>query len=387
MPSTASSTPRTRSIADGWVKNGITSPSVPVDPSASAARWPRAVGEIAHRGDDARARGRAHLAAVEYARNCARPHARPRGDVRDRGPSRHRVRQCTASLLTHLPRDVRLRLALEAAAVEAPHGRCGRECRCRRSRSSAPARRSSPATCQGRAVDARAGGRHDVRADGHRRGAAARVRAGDAPARRRARVEATLDRRAALDGADYVMTLFQVGGLRRRRSTSTSPPLRAEPDDRRHARRRRDLPRPADDAGPARPLPRHGGAVPRALLLQYINPMAMLCWAVARASPFRASASATACSTPPGGWPPTSACPPRSSTTTWPASTTWRSSWGSARQRGPLPGAAGSPRRARARRQPRALRGDAPARATLSRSPRSTSPSTCPGSSSPPGRS
>ena len=33
--STAASTPRTRSTADGCVKNGITSPSVPVEPEAS----------------------------------------------------------------------------------------------------------------------------------------------------------------------------------------------------------------------------------------------------------------------------------------------------------------------------------------------------------------
>ena len=31
-----------------------------------------------------------------------------------------------------------------------------------------------------------------------------------------ARVEATLDRREALDGADYVVTSFQVGGCSRR---------------------------------------------------------------------------------------------------------------------------------------------------------------------------
>ena len=32
----AATTPRTRSTADGWVKNGITIPSVPVEPEASA---------------------------------------------------------------------------------------------------------------------------------------------------------------------------------------------------------------------------------------------------------------------------------------------------------------------------------------------------------------
>jgi alpha-galactosidase len=42
-----------------------------------------------------------------------------------------------------------------------------------------------------------------------------RLRASEAAARKlgATRVEATLDRRAALDGADYVVTSFQVGGL------------------------------------------------------------------------------------------------------------------------------------------------------------------------------
>ena len=36
MSCIAAITPRTRSAAEGWVKNGITSPTVPVEPDASA---------------------------------------------------------------------------------------------------------------------------------------------------------------------------------------------------------------------------------------------------------------------------------------------------------------------------------------------------------------
>ena len=79
-----------------------------------------------------------------------------------------------------------------------------------------------------------------------------------------ARVEATLDRREALDGADYVVTSFQVGGYRPSTVIDFEVPeaLRAAPDDRRHARRRRHHARAAHDPGAARRLPRHGGALP-----------------------------------------------------------------------------------------------------------------------------
>ena len=48
---------------------------------------------------------------------------------------------------------------------------------------------------------------------------------------------------------------------------------------------------------------------PDALLLNYVNPMAMICWAIAAASRSAPSGSATACSTPPASWRATSACP------------------------------------------------------------------------------
>jgi alpha-galactosidase len=104
----------------------------------------------------------------------------------------------------------------------------------------------------------------------------------------KARVEATLDRRAALDGADYVVTSFQVGGLPATLVDFEVP--------KRHGLRQTI----ADTLGV-------GGIMrglrtisvlldacrdieelcPDALLLQYVNPMAMLCWAVAEATSVR----------------------------------------------------------------------------------------------------
>jgi alpha-galactosidase len=103
-----------------------------------------------------------------------------------------------------------------------------------------------------------------------------------------ARVEPTLDRRQALTGADYVITSFQVGGLSATRLDFDVP--------KRHGLRQTI----ADTVG-------IGGIMrglrtipvllevcrdieelcPDALLLQYVNPMAMLCWAVSAASPVR----------------------------------------------------------------------------------------------------
>ena len=55
---------------------------------------------------------------------------------------------------------------------------------------------------------------------------------------------------------------------------------------------------------------------PDALLLNYVNPMAMLCWAAARGvARSGRSGSATPCRARPASWPPTSGCPPRRSTT------------------------------------------------------------------------
>jgi alpha-galactosidase len=103
------------------------------------------------------------------------------------------------------------------------------------------------------------------------------------------RVETTLDRRAALDGADYVMTMFQVGGYRPATVADFEVPkrfgLRQTIGDTVGVggimRGLRTIPVLLDVCRDMEEL------CPDALLLQYVNPMAMLCWAVARASPIR----------------------------------------------------------------------------------------------------
>ena len=105
----------------------------------------------------------------------------------------------------------------------------------------------------------------------------------------RAGVEATLDRRAALDGANYVITCFQVGGLHPATIVDFIVPKRYGV--------RQTI---ADTLGVGgimralRTIPvllevcrDMEELCPDALLLQYVNPMAMLCWAVAEASSIR----------------------------------------------------------------------------------------------------
>jgi alpha-galactosidase len=107
--------------------------------------------------------------------------------------------------------------------------------------------------------------------------------------RAKTRVEATLDRRAALDGADYVFTLMQVGGYRPATVTDFELPkrfgLRQTIGDTLGIggimRGLRTIPVLLDVCRDLEEL------CPEALLLQYVNPMAMLCWAVARASSIR----------------------------------------------------------------------------------------------------
>ncbi|TML25953.1 MAG: alpha-glucosidase/alpha-galactosidase [Actinobacteria bacterium] len=102
-------------------------------------------------------------------------------------------------------------------------------------------------------------------------------------------VEATLDRRAALAGSDYVLTMFQVGGYRPATVIDFEVPkrfgLRQTIGDTLGIggimRGLRTIPVLLD-------LCREMEEVcPDAVLLQYVNPMAMLCWAAARASPIR----------------------------------------------------------------------------------------------------
>jgi alpha-galactosidase len=104
-----------------------------------------------------------------------------------------------------------------------------------------------------------------------------------------ATVKATLDRRAALDGADYVVTSFQVGGYRPATVTDFEVPkrygLRQTIADTLGVggimRGLRTIPVLLDVCRYMEEL------CPDALLLNYVNPMAMLCWAVAEASPIR----------------------------------------------------------------------------------------------------
>jgi alpha-galactosidase len=103
-------------------------------------------------------------------------------------------------------------------------------------------------------------------------------------------VEATVDRRAALDGADYVITMFQVGGYRPATVIDFEVPkrfgLRQTIGDTVGIggimRGLRTIPVLLDVCRDMEEL------CPGALLLQYVNPMAILSWAVARASPIPA---------------------------------------------------------------------------------------------------
>src|SRR3954462_2113965 len=105
-----------------------------------------------------------------------------------------------------------------------------------------------------------------------------------------ARVEATLDRGAALDGADYVVTSFQVGGYRPATVIDFDVPkrfgLRQTIGDTLGIggimRGLRTIPVLLDVC---RDMEER---CPEALLLQYVNPMAMLGWAVAERSSARA---------------------------------------------------------------------------------------------------
>src|SRR5215213_2215154 len=103
-----------------------------------------------------------------------------------------------------------------------------------------------------------------------------------------ATVEATLDRRDALAGADYVVTCFQVGGLESTLIDFEVPKrygLRQTIADTIGvggiSRAWRTVPVLLDVCRDMEAL------CPDALLLQYVNPMAMLCWAVAERSPIR----------------------------------------------------------------------------------------------------
>src|SRR4051812_41332566 len=105
----------------------------------------------------------------------------------------------------------------------------------------------------------------------------------------RSRVEATTDRRAALAGADFVITSFQVGGYRPSTVVDFDVPkrygLRQTIADTLGIggimRGLRTIPVLLDVCRDMEEL------CPQAILLQYVNPMAMLCWAVAETTAIR----------------------------------------------------------------------------------------------------
>ncbi|WP_028065224.1 alpha-glucosidase/alpha-galactosidase [Solirubrobacter soli] len=105
----------------------------------------------------------------------------------------------------------------------------------------------------------------------------------------RATVSATTDRRSALDGADYVVTSFQIGGYKPSTVVDFEVPkrygLRQTIADTLGVggimRGLRTIPVLLDVCRDLEELS------PDALLLNYVNPMAMLCWAAAEASSIR----------------------------------------------------------------------------------------------------
>ena len=121
---------------------------------------------------------------------------------------------------------------------------------------------------------------------------------------------------------------FQVGGYKPSDRDRLRDPeaLRAAPDDRRHARHRRDHARPADDPGAARRLPRPRGALARTRCCSTTSTRWRCC---AGRSPRPRRSAPSACATRCRARPQQLAARPRprrTSTTSWPASTTWRSS-------------------------------------------------------------
>jgi len=104
-----------------------------------------------------------------------------------------------------------------------------------------------------------------------------------------ARIEATTDRRRALDGANYVLTMFQIGGYRPATVVDFEIPkkygLRQTIGDTLGIggimRALRTIPVMLDVAHEMEAL------CPEAWLLNYVNPMAMLVWAVSRGSRIR----------------------------------------------------------------------------------------------------
>jgi alpha-galactosidase len=101
-----------------------------------------------------------------------------------------------------------------------------------------------------------------------------------------ATIEATTDRRAALDGANYVITMFQVGGYKPSTVIDFEIPKKYGLEQTIAdtlgvggiMRGLRTIPVILDICRDMEEL------CPDALLLNYVNPMSMLCWAISRSS-------------------------------------------------------------------------------------------------------
>ena len=102
-----------------------------------------------------------------------------------------------------------------------------------------------------------------------------------------AKVVALTNRRRALEGADYVLCLVRVGGLEAFKKDIRSHSSTASTGRRRHPQCRRHHVRSAHHSRPTRHLPRHARRLPRCLLINHTNPMAMNTWAVSKAGGVR----------------------------------------------------------------------------------------------------
>ena len=265
---------------------------------------------------------------------------------------------------------------------------------CPRSPSSARAAPSSPRTCWATSSASRAGRTPPSACTTSTRSACAPRRSSPSASRTalgaHPRIEATLDRRAALDGADYAIAMFQIAGYKPGTVIDFEIPkkygLRQTIADTLGIggimRGLRTIPVLLDMCRDMEEL------CPDATFLNYVNPMAMNTWAINRASKIK---TVGLCHSVQGTAEQLAAdigVPDRGDQLRRRrASTTWRSTSSSSAR---PPAASKTSTRACARWSPRAAcptgTGCAtrcwPAWATSSPSPASTSASTCPGSSS-----
>ena len=146
----------------------------------------------------------------------------------------------------------------------------------------------------------------------------------------KAKVETYTDQRRALEGADFVIVAFQIGGYEPCTVTDFEVPkkYRPAPDHRRHAGRGRHHARacaPCRISG--RSAEDMAAVCPKALMLQYVNPMAINTWAHRGEVSARSGrwACAIRCRARRRNWRATSTFRWTTSATAPPASTTWPS--------------------------------------------------------------